>query len=643
MAKVFYIAGDEEITSVIDKFRSSSVKEIIFVVPPRALVLQSIVNLKLLKREADKLKRKIILVTKDENGRSLAQKVNILVVQSLDELSTLVKKNAIKAQIKKNKSLAKVVALQNNSQQSKNRLEELGSDKFFLQPARKKINKIIKNNSDVNNSVTKKNIVPRKTIEKEREKIVKKTNNQKKKIIDFWRITTRKKDKTLQPKEKEKSKERNEQKLHSKFSSNHTKELEEIFSKRISQSNSQSQEKTSSFNSQLKIKTGAKKYQKNKVSLKAKLWLGGLSLFLVALSVFLFVYLWLPKALVKIDLKSYEKEVELITQSSIKPVNDEIPMRIIEGEEEITKNYLASGKSKIADKKARGVVTIYNQSSKKQPLIATTRIMTKDGKVFRLIKNVMVPSKNKDNSPGEVIVGVVADKAGEDFNIGPSKFTIPGLEGSPIYKDIYAKSDSNMIGGGGETEMKVVLASDIKEAQDKTLRQLIDKIVSKEKVKIKKNEDFTKDMLQYDIIENFAFPSEGMITKSFSYKIKVKYKLAVFDEEILKKEIIKKAQDFIKNKNNIEWTIKVKEINFGKNDCDYNKNVCLIKANGKISFDTVFDKDKFKKEILGKNESDLQGIIKKYPQIQKIKIEFSPKYLPIKIPLYSKKVELIVK
>ncbi len=69
----------------------------------------------------------------------------------------------------------------------------------------------------------------------------------------------------------------------------------------------------------------------------------------------------------------------------------------------------------------RGEVTIVNNYSKPQTLVRTTRLLTPEGKLFRLDKQVVVPAG------GQVTAPVYADKAGLDYLIGPSKFTIPGL------------------------------------------------------------------------------------------------------------------------------------------------------------------------------------------------------------------------
>lgn len=83
--KILYLEIDEEITSVVDRMKSIRNKYVILVIPVRALVLQSIVNLKLLKKQSEKLDKHIALVTVDKNGRNLASQIGITVYSSIEE------------------------------------------------------------------------------------------------------------------------------------------------------------------------------------------------------------------------------------------------------------------------------------------------------------------------------------------------------------------------------------------------------------------------------------------------------------------------------------------------------------------------------------------------------------------------------
>jgi len=77
MDDFIYLEIDEEITSVIDRLRESKGKRVGIVVPRGAMVLQSIVNLKLIQREAEKIKKFVGIITVDKVGRSLATQVGL--------------------------------------------------------------------------------------------------------------------------------------------------------------------------------------------------------------------------------------------------------------------------------------------------------------------------------------------------------------------------------------------------------------------------------------------------------------------------------------------------------------------------------------------------------------------------------------
>lgn len=83
MDEILYLEPDEEITSVIDKIKQAKSNRLSLVVPREATLLQSVVNLKLLVKEATKSSKEIILVTSDKIGRNLASQVGLTVYDSI--------------------------------------------------------------------------------------------------------------------------------------------------------------------------------------------------------------------------------------------------------------------------------------------------------------------------------------------------------------------------------------------------------------------------------------------------------------------------------------------------------------------------------------------------------------------------------
>src|SRR5690606_2240814 len=78
-----YIDVDDEITSIIDKVSSSKKKIVALVLPKRAAVLQSVVNMKLLKRKADDAEKKLVLITSEAGLMPLAGAAGLHVAKTL--------------------------------------------------------------------------------------------------------------------------------------------------------------------------------------------------------------------------------------------------------------------------------------------------------------------------------------------------------------------------------------------------------------------------------------------------------------------------------------------------------------------------------------------------------------------------------
>jgi hypothetical protein len=81
--ETIYIEADDEITTVIEKVVTAKNTIIALVLPKRATVFQSIVNLKLLKKAASEAKRKVVLISSDSGLESIASIAGVYVAKSL--------------------------------------------------------------------------------------------------------------------------------------------------------------------------------------------------------------------------------------------------------------------------------------------------------------------------------------------------------------------------------------------------------------------------------------------------------------------------------------------------------------------------------------------------------------------------------
>ena len=135
MAQIFYIESDEEIIGAIGRLRHSEDAENYFVFPKRALILQSIINLRLFQKEAQKMNKTIILVTQDEVGRMLAEKAGIKTEAYSDEFAQKANHLELRAEDTQHAAIeerAEELLQQETTPHLK--AEAIGSSSFFSQP-----------------------------------------------------------------------------------------------------------------------------------------------------------------------------------------------------------------------------------------------------------------------------------------------------------------------------------------------------------------------------------------------------------------------------------------------------------------------------------------------------------------------------
>ncbi len=86
-----YIEPDDEITLVIDKVLSSKERVVALVLPKRASVFQSTVNMKLLQKNAKSTGKKLVIVSSDATIKNMAALARVHIAQTLNSKPTIPK------------------------------------------------------------------------------------------------------------------------------------------------------------------------------------------------------------------------------------------------------------------------------------------------------------------------------------------------------------------------------------------------------------------------------------------------------------------------------------------------------------------------------------------------------------------------
>ena len=77
MDEILYLEPDEEITSVVDKLKGLEANSVGLVAPKGSSIVQSLVSLKLLQKQAKQQGKEIAIITSDEVGQNLASRIDL--------------------------------------------------------------------------------------------------------------------------------------------------------------------------------------------------------------------------------------------------------------------------------------------------------------------------------------------------------------------------------------------------------------------------------------------------------------------------------------------------------------------------------------------------------------------------------------
>lgn len=140
----------------------------------------------------------------------------------------------------------------------------------------------------------------------------------------------------------------------------------------------------------------------------------------------------------------------------------DLPYAIVTVDKTVSANVPAESTETVNDP-AQGTITISNTQASAQTLIKNTRFQAPSGQIFRIQDSVTIPGGSA-SSPGTATATVYADSGGDQYNIAPTTFTVPGLKGSAAFDQVTAKSTEAFTGGFAGTRPSV--AQSTRDAQN---------------------------------------------------------------------------------------------------------------------------------------------------------------------------------
>lgn len=582
MSQVLYVHENESIAYLIDRMESQKSQKVFISFDANLGLLQDMVNVKLLKREASALGKSLVVVSKNSEVLAYAKGVGFETAESAEETADVyaVERSSHMPFLAKDKTEAVIRDIKQPSFLARKTEVSEGVD----MPDEVKEIRVDVASEDVANKYSQISIH---------------NEHEEDEALSFFEKNGKTAEKKFEP---------------------------SLFNKRPN-------EQKASIRSKLSI---SKIFSDKKIL--------AVFVFLILILAGAAFYVFRSKAELNITIKKEKIDftIPVLADSTISKTdveNSKIPGQIIKLSRDISGEFEATGASSGATK-AKGKIAVYNEySAEPQALIANTRFQSSDGKIYRIEKKVTVPgakmSGGKAVSAGMIEAEVIADQAGSDYNISASEFKIPGFEGTDKYNGFYAKSTEPMAGGSlGET--RAVTQVDIDNAKS----DLENKLRASAKEYVASNVPGGLTVLDAAInekVENFDTPKIGAAVNKFTASLKVSYSIFAFDHKNL--SVIAENQltsRVIEGRKTFPDTL-ILEYEGGTLDLDKSTFSFIAKASEIVGGDV--NQDDLKNMLAGKDEVEIKKILSANNAIENADITLWPRWSS-KAPKNADKIKI---
>lgn len=310
-----------------------------------------------------------------------------------------------------------------------------------------------------------------------------------------------------------------------------------------------------------------------------------------------------------------------------------IPGTLIQDSKALSQQFPATGKA-TANSSAQGTIRVYNKYHLPQVLIANTRFLSDEGKLFRSKSRVVIPAGGFQD------VQVVASEPGESYNIGPSTFSLPGLAGSPRYTAVYGESQEPMT-GGSLSDTPQVTEDDIAKAKDALSAALLQEGKKSILAKIQEKGDaiLMEKAFSQDIEEVESLVSKGAQVSTFQVTGRLNSRALIFQ----RKDIEAFWKQFISFQLPPEKVLSGQnlQIEFSFQSIDWEQKRMVIKSSASAFAYPRFSLEELRARLGGMSVKEGREFLRSFPQIAEVDITMWP--LPLgDIPRDANKIKIFL-
>jgi hypothetical protein len=321
-----------------------------------------------------------------------------------------------------------------------------------------------------------------------------------------------------------------------------------------------------------------------------------------------------------------------------------LPFELMTLEAEGERQVKATGEEQVSTQ-AQGTIFIYNEAQKEPlRLVTNTRFESQEGLIFKIKDSVIVPGYTT-SADGKKVRGVAtafvyADQVGANYNLGPSKFTVPGFKGEPEYTTIYAESTDTFTGGFNDKKF-IIDEAELQTAEQALRTELRNSLLTR--IDAEKPAKFTvfKDAVTftYESLPSVAY-GEGLAT----IKEKVLLRIPIFKEDDFAKNLAAAAipgytGEQVRIADTSALTFSYKGATTSSSDIS-NAEQIEFTLEGKPQIIWKYDAEKLKADLLNTNKNGLNVVLGGYPAIERATGVIRP-FWKSKFPTKIDEIEVI--
>ena len=248
--------------------------------------------------------------------------------------------------------------------------------------------------------------------------------------------------------------------------------------------------------------------------------------------------------------------------------------------------------------------------------------------MFRIDESVEVPGKTTDDKgnsvPGVVTAKVFADGTGEQYNIKPGRFTIPGLAGTDQFDAMYAESTDTFT-GGFEGSKFIIDDAELQKAKQSVHLELRDALLKR------LDAERPAGFIAYKGAVNFTYeslPSTQYGDELATIKEKAKLQVPIFKQSQFAAYLAKNTAPGYEGEDVLlddPYALTFSYPVGTTTDVDLSKQSSIkFDLTGNVRIIWQFDSEKLKSDLAGLAKTALTSVLSGYPAIERAEAVVRP-------------------